>query len=144
MTVSVTCCLQSKHACFHCGTIRAAMKACKRCHQSRYCSPACQAAAWPAHKGRCKIVRDAQKVKSGLRHCCRPPTVHDIAARCNPYDHVFLLPEALQVRQAIKFVSLRRASLHQRLCTSSFVSAHHLGIGTFALKATWSKTHTDL
>jgi MYND finger len=45
--------------CDHCGKTAeqasvTSLKTCGACHGMRYCSAACQKAAWPAHKAACK------------------------------------------------------------------------------------------
>lgn len=42
--------LPPPHACASCGTKDAILRFCARCRKERYCSDACQRAAWPAHK----------------------------------------------------------------------------------------------
>ena len=47
---------QPPAGCDHCGAAAAAgsrLARCARCRAARYCSPACQAAAWPRHKAQC-------------------------------------------------------------------------------------------
>ena len=40
--------------CSGCGT-QQHLKTCARCHVARFCSTACVALAWPAHKPNCKL-----------------------------------------------------------------------------------------
>jgi hypothetical protein len=46
-----------RHACPECSSARASF-ACGKCMRVGYCSAACQAAAWPSHKGVCREALD--------------------------------------------------------------------------------------
>jgi MYND finger len=48
--------LQELHCCWHCGRLASKLPACKKCMFARFCSPECQAAAWPVHKSPCKNI----------------------------------------------------------------------------------------
>jgi MYND finger len=50
---------QDKACCFHCGKLAPSMAACQRCTYARFCSKACQQAAWPGHKASCKKMAAA-------------------------------------------------------------------------------------
>jgi hypothetical protein len=61
------------------------LQLCRGCLQAAYCSPACQEAAWPAHKAACKAARAADQAAAPL------------AAPAAPSSFIFDSNEALRV-----------------------------------------------
>lgn len=43
------------------------MKRCLKCKEAYYCNPECQKLDWPAHKGRCKLLKEAKEKRSTIK-----------------------------------------------------------------------------
>jgi MYND finger len=82
--------MQSVDGCFHCGALAKGMSACQRCYQARYCSRACQKAAWRTHQANCNRMRFAQS-RPMERAEDRPYTAGTLT-------NIAFLEEALHVR----------------------------------------------
>ena len=50
----------SLDTCLFCGTSRAALPRCARCHRAMYCGKACQTAGWAVHKAACVATTTAK------------------------------------------------------------------------------------
>jgi MYND finger len=80
--------VQSQACCFHCGKLQASMAQCQKCCFARFCSKACQTAAWQKHKESCKTMRAAWS----------QPVARDGGKIVEEHDHVAFLADVLQVR----------------------------------------------
>ena len=63
--------VQDMHMCEHCHKVKAQMSICSRCRHAWYCSPACQRAAWKAHRKTCTDVM--RVLKESALDDGRPP-----------------------------------------------------------------------
>jgi MYND finger len=96
MCKNPTSVLQNQACCFHCRKLAPAMAQCPRCCCARFCSKACQQAAWPGHKDACKKIANA----CSLRVAANGEIDQD-------HSHVAFFSDVLQVRAACTSVHIR-------------------------------------